>query len=204
MNIYRDQIIVTRGETVTLDMSIVNSDGSPYIFSNKITNPFILVTIASSRYEQYGRYIQNYWSNVSARYPTFFTTTPVQIADFDSTPEESLPIDVVNQINNNDELTYSNYCVYYSIVNGKKVYKYWDDEWLDYECEFTMTIGPEDTLQWVEQEYVFAMKVLGGTLVDNPAPGARPLVNYTFMQKINAPSRLLVYSNISGSMEDII
>ena len=52
MRVYADRIQVERGEEWTYDVYFQNRDGSPYIVSNQLTNPYILVTIASSKYTQ--------------------------------------------------------------------------------------------------------------------------------------------------------
>ena len=58
-------LVVHRNETFTLDKIVQNRDGSPYIVSAELENPYWLLTVSSTRYDQKDRYIQNWWLDLS-------------------------------------------------------------------------------------------------------------------------------------------
>ena len=61
MTLKGNEMTVQRGETFTIDRLIVNRDGSPFIISSKYKNPYILLTVASTKYNQNNRYVANWW-----------------------------------------------------------------------------------------------------------------------------------------------
>lgn len=205
MRTYADRIQVERGESWTYDVYFVNRDGSPYIVSSKMKNPFILVTIASSKYTQQGRYIANFWNMVEDTYPTFYTTQPIVLeGDTMPTPENGLSDEIKQDITNKG-LTYANYCVYaWTDSNGDTQYKHWTGtEYVDYDFHFVIVFPTDVTLEWVEQNYVFGIKLVGGELntdYDSEIEGSRPLINYDGVQVLVSPMQLIVTNNISGSL----
>lgn len=78
MKTYNNEIVVRRNETFSIDKYIVNRDGSPYIVSSRIENPYFLLTVTSSKYEQTDRYVLNKWLNISTT-PRFYTTNAVKL-----------------------------------------------------------------------------------------------------------------------------
>lgn len=88
MKTYGNEITIHRGESFTIDKFIVNKDGSPYIVSNQLLNPHIRISISDSLYEQEGRYVSNYFLNLS-KLPRFVSTIPVDIRSFKSAPDGS-------------------------------------------------------------------------------------------------------------------
>lgn len=205
MRIYADRIQVERGEEWTYDVYFQNRDGSPYIVSSKLSNPQILVTIASSKYTQNGRYIANFWNDVSEAYPTFYNTTPIELVGATMpTPEQGLSADIQADIVAKG-CTYSNYCVYKWVDSeGTAYYKRWTGTaYEDYLLHFVITFPTDITLEWIEQSYVFGIKLVGGTKNDDYDPdieGSRPIINYDGVQVLVAPMQLVVTSNINGSL----
>lgn len=83
MRTYNKQLFVHKNETFTLDYSLVNNDGSPYVISSLLNSPYFLLSVASSRYSETseGRYLYNHW--LSARdLPRFVNTTPLDVGRF--------------------------------------------------------------------------------------------------------------------------
>lgn len=48
MRLSGNEITIVRGEAFAIDRTIVNRDGSPYILSNRLVNPHILITVADN------------------------------------------------------------------------------------------------------------------------------------------------------------
>ena len=82
MKSLNNELIVHRGETFTIDKTLQNKDGSPYIISKGLiadgSSAYFLLTVASARYEQSGRYVKNYWLPVVN---VFLFTQPVKLSD---------------------------------------------------------------------------------------------------------------------------
>ena len=172
-------LVVHRNETFTLDKIVQNRDGSPYIVSAALDNPYWLLTVSSTRYDQKNRYIQNWWLDLS-NYPRFVFTNPVDLKSFkvssasDAASAFSSFSDVtslnsfVGTYLNGQQITEieANDFVYYlEYDNGNKEYKYWSTNsngWQKYECRITMLFAQETTRQWVEQTYVYSITLVSG------------------------------------------
>lgn len=205
MRVYADRIQVERGEEWTYDVYFQNRDGSPYIVSSKLTNPYILVTIASSKYTQNGRYIANFWNSVTEGYYTFYCTQPIELSgNTIPTPEQGLSPEIQADIQAKG-CTFSNYCVYKWVdPNGVAQYKRWTGTaYEDYSFHFVITFPTDITNEWIEQNYVFGVKLVGGTAnaeYDPEVDGSRPIVTFDGVQVLVAPMQLIVTSNIAGSL----
>lgn len=225
MRVYADRIQVERGEEWTYDVYFQNRDGSPYIVSEKLTNPYILVTIASSKYTQNGRYIANFWSKVIGTYPTFYSTQPTVIVDKNANtiseinapdklgitlPDvfliDGVPVDnaytmfsVYEWTDKNDEKHYF-WCTDYKTDSNGNVTAWTYEE---YSFHFVITFPTDITNTWIEQNYVFGVKLVGGTKnkeYDPNEESSRPIVTFDGVQVLVAPMQLIVTSNIAGSL----
>ena len=78
MQTRNNEIIVHRGETWTMRKLIKNKDGSPYIISSRLNNPYWLISIASATYSQANRYVLEMWLNIDDL-PRFKLTRPVEL-----------------------------------------------------------------------------------------------------------------------------
>lgn len=87
MKIHGNEITVHRGETFTIDFSFVNKDDSPYVVSNRVDNPYILIAVTDSKFMVADRYIKNYWLNLS-NWHKFYYTRVLDIRSFMSESED--------------------------------------------------------------------------------------------------------------------
>ena len=90
MKNFNNEITVHRGETFTLNKNIQNRDGSPYIISSELSNPYFLLTVTTTRYKQENRYILSKWLDLSD-FPRFYNTTPMDLWDIKSSAEGYTP-----------------------------------------------------------------------------------------------------------------
>lgn len=67
MQVFKDEIQITRGENCTYDTIVKNNDNSPYLISSKLVNPYWLITIATGKYYEHGRAVFNYWLPIPKR-----------------------------------------------------------------------------------------------------------------------------------------
>ena len=166
MKSFNNELYVHRNETFTYDKYFVGNNGAPYIVSKKWNNPYLLFTIASSRYEQKDRYKLNLWLDLDNGYnvngeliklPRFNSTIPYKLQSWpDVAPFEP------------DE------CVYYVTDNdGNSEYKYYSSDvdgngnpgWLPYEFRVVIPFSQNVTKEWVEQNYVYSIQLVAGELV---------------------------------------
>lgn len=80
METNRHSIKAYRGETFTVDKVLRNKDGSPYIISNELPNPYLLLSVSSSEYAQKDRIIRNYWLSLE-NFPRFTLTQPINSSE---------------------------------------------------------------------------------------------------------------------------
>lgn len=165
MTTQRNEIIVTRGETFSIDKLIVNKDGSPYIIG-KMNNPYFLITIAQSVYNQEGRYLRNYWLQIPEKL-IFYSTYPVRLNSLTySSLQQTVSLDGLPK-----DVGYSNYAVYYIVdTDGKNKYYTYDDDtnsFEPYELRLNYTFGTDDTKEWIGQDYVYSIDLVCGDLMSD-------------------------------------
>ena len=218
MRLNGNEMTVHRGETFTIDRTIVNRDGSPFIVSSEYENPHILISVSSTRYDIVNRYKVNWWLDLKDL-PRFEFTRPKKINSFDIT---SVIDDLPRQY------------LYY--VDDIKSCKYFDenDEWHDYEFRIIHHFVNAVTRDWVEQSYVYSIQLVSGNsterymkdlyrsvfeidadenktteelyyelknkdekLVEN-LDFSRPITGFDVVQVILEPTKLTVMSDING------
>jgi hypothetical protein len=199
MRTLNNEIIVHKGDSFTVDKIIKNKDGSPYIISNKLNNPYFLITVADSKYAQSNRYVKNYWLDLT-EFPRFLCTQPVDLFSiktsatsdenkYDTFPDE-LPEGFVDGVYVQYEI--GDAVFFIRDEDGKAQYKYYDDAkgWLDYKCQLVKSFSCEDTEEWVSQNYVYSIRLVSGIDVKS--------CKFEEVVTILPPTRLSVLSNISG------
>lgn len=151
MQINGTDISVHRGEMFSIDYVLVNRNGTPYIFpkSNTITNPYFLITVASTKYYQDGRYLKNWWLKIPESM-LFENTNPV--------PKP-----------NGQPTVSPNAAVYYSTnESGEVVYERWNGSSFEpYMCRIVKTFTTEETLEWTAQSYVYSISYVDGELMSD-------------------------------------
>ena len=189
MKSFNNELIIHRGETFTMDKTIQNKDGSPYIISSELENPFFVITVASTRYQQEGRYTHVKWLDLKD-FPRFKVTQAVDLKSLKTEKNGNNSHypngfdDIVSLSEYADEdtgIVYSN-LVAWGFIEDKFIgyevgdalfyvededgiisYKYWDDGWKTYECKIVTSYGQATTLNWVEQSYVYSINLASGT-----------------------------------------
>lgn len=81
MKSLNNELIVHRNEAFTIDKTIQNKDGSPYIISSELNNPYFLITVSNTRYVVENRYIYSKWLNLE-NFPRFRNTNAVNLKIF--------------------------------------------------------------------------------------------------------------------------
>lgn len=187
MKTFNNELVVHRNETFTIDKSLYNKDGSPYIISSELKNPYFVMSISSTRYDQRNRYIKNYWLDLS-KYLRFVSTQPIDILSFKTTPDGTVPKygDGFPSLTNaqiasqgyllegyigNKLVRYDVGDAIFSYKNDNDIteYKYWStgsEAWIDYTCKITFPISHKDTKDWIEQSYVYSIQLVSGATVE--------------------------------------
>lgn len=218
MRINGNDLIVYRGETFTIDRSVFNRDDSPFVISNQLENPYILVNVSSATYTQSNRYVRNWWLDLSDL-RRFYSTNAIELDNFDAgLPEEYEPDEALFFVTNDD---------------GTKTYKMWNEDaqqFEDYVFRIVKSFTHEDTREWVEQDYSYSISLVTGASTENylytlcenylgVVPNSleeayelisnynktliegiditRPIVKIAYMQPILPPSKLSVMSSNS-------
>lgn len=178
-----------RGDLFTLDFSVSNDKGDPFVVFAQDDNPHFAYIVTSARYKQEGDFKQIYWVDLSA-FPKFLNTLPLYLPSFSISTVTTLYSDI-------GEGDVSNY-LFYTISAGKKIYKYLyevtDNEeiWEEYDFHILQTF---QTDKWVEQTYILQIKYVAGVLNTEPTGPAlseitqeRTILDSTF---IDVASNLL-------------
>lgn len=219
MKTFNNELVIHRGETFSMDKVVQNKDGSPYIVSNKLKNPYVLVAVSTTRYDQNKRYLLNQWLPLSDK-ARFSITDPIDLTSFktdvNGTVSKYTSFDDVNIRKPvlgsggkdcivsgyiGDRFVFYDYddCVLYlENEQGIKEYRYWNLEHeglLKYEFRITCPFTQDITSEWVEQSYVYSMTLMSGEL---PESGEPPFANIDTVQPLLTPTKLSVLSSING------
>ena len=209
MRVTNNELIVRRNETFTLDRLVVNQDGSPYIISSEMQNPYFIISVSNSLYDTENRYLVNFWLPVTT--PRFESTQPVDmttIKDENGSQSYSNWNDAPNGLPSgyiNGRLsTYerANEAVFYfEDDNGNRDYRYWDGKtWVPYECRIVFKFLQAFTKDWVERSYYYNIDLVDGIADPNAEPGGRPLAEISELIPILEPTKLSVLSNLKGGL----
>ena len=175
MRLYNKELKIQQGEEFAIDWELTLENGDPYIVSSKLSNPMIQIVISSTNYAQPGAIeyrnnyngagnrevvdtgqIFNYYLKVE---DTFLETTPVRVSESYDTivnqggyPSSLLPFDAQKAV------VYFGHNGYYRC---KRYYggKY---EWEPYHFRIVKTFRTEDTKQWTEHDYTYAINLVAG------------------------------------------
>lgn len=214
MRVSNHELTVRRNETFTLDKIVQNRDGSPYIISSELKNPYFLVTVSSTLYENDDSYTYHAWLPVEL--PRFHSTIPVKINDFTSligaplyngfdnmTGPPSGYINGSHIIYEGDASTPCYDALFYYEDEDDKTYKWWSGEngWQDYECRIIHKFLQQYTGEWVERSYFYNIDLVDGTKNENASSGERPLENISELIPILEPTKVSVLSNLKGGMK---
>ena len=143
-----DKIFVNRNEQFSMNFAIT-TNGIPFIVDSNWQNPFLCITVAAARYDQKGRYISNWWLDMSS-IRRFSIITPI-LATGDA---NNMPTGIINIQD----------AVYYTIdASGNKYFWQYSGSWQPYSFKFSKTFSSADTSEWVEQNYMYGLRFMSGT-----------------------------------------
>lgn len=211
MRVTNNELIVRRNETFTLDRLIVNQDGSPYIISSEMQNPYFVISVSNSLYDTENRYLVNFWLPVNT--PRFKSTRPMDAATiknadgvqmysgWDNLKNTFFGDVYVNNVRATPELNEAVW--YFEDDNGNRDYRYWDSkkgDWAPYECRIIFKFLQAFTKNWVERSYYYNIDLVDGILVDEVKPGERPFSEISELIPILEPTKLSVLSNLKGGL----
>lgn len=190
MKMIGNEVYIQQGETWSLDFSVSTEKGHPYTILKILQNPYMVITVTSARYKQEGDYKEIYWLDLDKRLvensdgqtvleslkrfisneALFLESTDFSIANAIATygdpskggnmvvnPESDF--DVKNYLFFTDENSDGNY-IYkyvdsYDYVNGVAT----NEVWKEYDFR---VIKQFDTTNWIEQSYLFDIKIVSG------------------------------------------
>lgn len=178
-----NEIFVQKGETWSLDFEITTDKGDPFMLFKGWRNPYLVMTLTAARYEQKGNFRQSWWLDIDKALvekadgsmelvpmKRFVCTKPLYTEDFNI---ETILATYDNFTANGDKTNTSditNYLFYQDNL-GEKLYKYVKDytlnaennvieeEWEEYNFRIVKQFSTEN---WIEQNYLFDIKILAG------------------------------------------
>lgn len=175
------QLSIHTGETFTIDFTFVNGDGSPYIISSGLNNPYFLITVSSNKYREESSYLLNYWSKVDF-IPRFENTNCIDITSIDSTYTDwnTIPLpsgynSVGQYIQNGETKYFANKAVFYlEDEDGNTTYKFWlydgnpagssgySGSWVDYNLRLVKNFTQTVTKNWTNGTYYYSITLISG------------------------------------------
>lgn len=192
MKILGNDVYIQRGETWSLDFDVTNEKGDPYMIFKEWQNPYLAITVAAARYEQLGDFRRTYWLDLAQRFieqqDGQFVLTPIK--KFISTEALSLVNFSVDEaiayygtsaggkivLDESSDFDIKNFLFFTDPhSDGNRIYKYVTSYTVDPDYgfitaetweEYTFRIVKQFTTKdWMEQGYLFDIKVLAGESV---------------------------------------
>jgi hypothetical protein len=210
MKVLGNDIYIQRGENWSLDLDITNKNGDPYMIFSGWKNPYLAITVTAALYEQKGDFRQTYWLDLNQRWEEQDDGSIVlkPMKKFISTEALNIGIFAINEVlgyygtavggkivlDQNSDFDVKNYLFFTSVENDVRTYKYVkeytldadgnveDEVWEEYNFRF---IKQFDTKDWMEQGYLFDMKLLAGDTVEEYVYDI--LVNENFISPKDLP-----------------
>lgn len=203
MQVLRNELKVYRGESFTIDKLLQNRDGSPYVVSNELQNPYWLISVSNTQYAQDKRYVKNYWLSLE-NFPRFSLTHAFNFKDIkvSETSDES-------EYNTFDEVAEQGGVIsgylngayveidlsVYAILTDGKEFKYWNGTSLvNYVCRIVKTFSTEDTKEWQSQNYLYSIQLVTGARKEE---GPEPIVVHS-SYPILPPTPINVIDYVQG------
>lgn len=184
-----NEIRIERNETFTINKLVKFKNNFPYIVSNKLKNPYIVVSVADTKYQQEKRIVVNKWLSLE-NVPKFNNTIPINLksfrnsdgsekADYNSFDNIKGPYDYTDDegIVHNGILVhgYINnvhvYCTPEDAVffsedeEGNLTFKYWNTTsncWKNYEFRVIAEFEQQLTRDWTGQSFVYSITLMSG------------------------------------------
>lgn len=195
MRMVGNEVYIQRGETWSLDFSVTNKKGHPYVVLKNWRNPYLAITVSAALYEQRGDFRETYWLDLKQRYVEqrdgsmalenlktfisgevlwlpngFYATDAITLYGANSENgkivlDPTSDFDIKNFLFFCDPFSDGNYSYRY-------ITKYELDEdghivedsveWAEYDFRIIKHFTTKD---WMEQNYLFDVKVLAGESV---------------------------------------
>ena len=188
MRMIGNEIYLQRGETFSLDFAVRNAKGDPFMIFSRWKNPYLAITVTAALYEQEGDYRETKWLDLSERYveqsdgslvlvpiKTFIGTEALYLSAFEvSEVLENYGVAKGGKIVNDptSDFHIGNYLFFVDENDdGNRVYKYYDstaNTWIDYDFR---VITSFETKDWMEQSYLYDIKLLAGESVEEHLAG---------------------------------
>lgn len=187
MKVLGKSIIVRRGETFVLSRKVFKDDGrTPFVLPTSILNPYLVISVTSTAYNVEGRYKCNYWLNLE-KYPKFQSSTPIPLKVKEFTSNQ-LPAGCTDT---------SNIYVY-----DGKYYMHSNGEYVDYSFVFTKQFLEYQTRDWVESQYQYIFKLIGGQKTNDVLKGMYDSI-YPY-SPFRPTDNLTLYNEIKKCRPDMV
>lgn len=187
-----NDIYIQRGETWSLDFAVVNDKGDPYMLFREWKNPYLAITVTAARYEQKGDFRRTWWLDMDNRWveQSNGTFEMIPMKRFTETDALYTMYHIIDQVmveygqgwttggritadgNKNSPFDVTNFLFFTDPnADNKRIYKYCKDYTIDTFGTITSQIWEEydfriikqfNTKDWMEQNYLFDIKVLAG------------------------------------------
>ena len=187
MKVLGKSIIVRRGETFVLSRKVFKDDGrTPFVLPTSILNPYLVISVTSTAYNVEGRYKCNYWLNLE-KYPKFQSSTPIPLKaeEFTSNQLPAGCTDISNIYVYDGE--------YYMHSNGKYV---------AYSFVFTKQFLEYQTRDWIESQYQYTFKLIGGQKTNDVLKGIYDSI-YPY-SPFRPTDNLTLYNEIKKCRPDMV
>lgn len=211
MKMIGNEVYIQRGENWSLDFAVRNEKGHPYVVLKNWDNPYLAITVAAALYEQPGDYRETYWLDLTQRWveQADGSTVLAPLKKFISSEVLSLTLFSVESaidyygvrnggkmvLDKNNDFDVTNFLFFIDeYSDGNYTYKYVKDYTLDAsgnvvdetweEYDFRV-IKQFDTRSWMEQGYLFDIKVLAGESVQEHLKGILDVQRTTYKQNLN-------------------
>lgn len=192
MRIVGNKLITRRNRNATLNFVLEYENGNPFVILSGWDNPYFVMTIASSRYTQEGRYMKSWWVPLEDQVKVEETTIEEVPGDEFGIPDTD-PADPMNAKRKR------------FVKTGPKSFWYSDEvddvaTWIAFNpVPINIPFMLQDTAEWIEQDYRWDCSIMVGTPT-NAGQGKPALTDFIVVKSLVEDAEMEVLSDSMGGL----
>lgn len=193
MRVIGNKLVTRRNREATLNFVLEYENGDPVVISSGWDHPYFVMTIASSRYKQEGRYIKSWWVSLEDQVKVE-ETGPIEEVIGDELGEPIIdPADPMNANRKRFVKTGPKQFFYSDMVNDIAT-------WISFNpVPITVTFTLQDTSEWIEQDYRWDCSIMVGTPT-NAGQGHPALTDFIVVKSLVEDAEMEVTSDSMGGL----
>ena len=199
MRVVGNKLITRRNRPDMVNFLLEYENGDPFVILSGWDNPYLVMTITSSRYAQEGRYMKSWWVPLKDEdYVKVEETTIEEVLGDELGEPIQSPADDMNKNRKRFVKTGPKSFWYSDMVSSSEGPV---ADWISINPAVYIKIAftPQDTAEWIEQDYRWDCSIMAGTLT-NAGQGEPALRDFIAVKSLVEDAEMEVLSDSMGGL----